>query len=510
MEFTLDNLIEDSRSEQYKSYMIRGMYIIISLVHSMDRDIQNTILSHITHEALMANSTYRMIFRMCIRLREKQRREHIDQPIDFLSVYEEYKLRYEANKKDLPDMDDPETVLTFLCRTGTYPIFPGADYAALQCDTYVDYIIQVGLTRTSLLKAEMIPILGLDEANEIERKCLDLLASCKFKKQETMLDQVLSTLESIYNHDPGLSTGLIDLDRLTRLQRGCLYIIAGRPAMGKTAVALHLAQLKHGKKTLFISLEMPKDQLIKRLLSSVGGISHSLIGSGMQGATNKDLDQLAYASSKVGELNLMIFDDSSLSINALIDRCTKLKQTTNIASMQTALDVMKQSLGDISEDDLDRLDDDMKIQAKTYLRLQKQIKEATDNAIGLIIVDYLQLMNAKADGKKELIREQEIAAISRGLKQLAKLMDCPVVALAQINRGVESRPNKRPSLGDLRESGSIEQDADAVLMIYRDEVYNPNSTDKDIMEIGITKNRHGEVGVARVHFNKSMQKLSNI
>jgi replicative DNA helicase len=178
--------------------------------------------------------------------------------------------------------------------------------------------------------------------------------------------------------------------------------------------------------------------------------------------------------------------------------------------MQTALDVMKQSLGDISEADLDKLDDDMKIQAQTYLRLQKQIKEATDNAIGLIIVDYLQLMNAKADGKKELIREQEIAAISRGLKQLAKLMDCPVIALAQINRGVESRPNKRPSLGDLRESGSIEQDADAVLMIYRDEVYNPNSTDKDIMEIGITKNRHGEVGVAKVHFNKAMQRLSNI
>jgi replicative DNA helicase len=510
MEYTLDNLLEDSRSEQYKSYMIRGMYIIISLVHSMDRDIQNTILSHITHEALMANSTYRMIFRMCIRLREKQRREHIDQAFDFLSVYEEYKLRYDANKKDLPDMDDHETVLTFLCRTATYPIFPGPDYAALQCDTYVDYIIQVGLTRTSLLKAEMIQVVGLDEANEIERKCLDLLASCKLKKQETMLDQVLSTLESIYNHDPGLSTGLNDLDRLTKLQKGCLYIIAGRPAMGKTAVALHLAQLQHGKKTLFISLEMPKDQLIKRLLSSVGGISHSLLSSGMQGATNKDLDMLASASSKVGGLNLMIFDDSALSISALIDRCTKLKQTTNIASMQTALDIMKQSLGDISEDDLNKLDDDMKIQAQTYLRLKKQIKEAADNTIGLIIVDYLQLMNAKSDGKKELIREQEIAAISRGLKQLAKLMDCPVIALAQINRGVESRPNKRPSLGDLRESGSIEQDADAVLMIYRDEVYNPNTIDKDIMEIGITKNRHGEVGVAKVHFNKAMQKLSDI
>jgi replicative DNA helicase len=178
--------------------------------------------------------------------------------------------------------------------------------------------------------------------------------------------------------------------------------------------------------------------------------------------------------------------------------------------MQTALDVMKQSLGDISEDDLDKLDDDMKIQAKTYLRLKKQIKEATENSIGLIIVDYLQLMNAKSDGKKELIREQEIAAISRGLKQLAKLMDCPVIALAQINRGVESRPNKRPSLGDLRESGSIEQDADAVLMIYRDEVYNPNTTDKDIMEIGITKNRHGEVGAVKVHFDKTMQKLSDI
>jgi replicative DNA helicase len=106
-------------------------------------------------------------------------------------------------------------------------------------------------------------------------------------------------------------------------------------------------------------------------------------------------------------------------------------------------------------------------------------------------------------------REQEIATISRGLKQLAKMMDCPVIALAQINRGVEGRPNKRPTLSDLRESGSIEQDADAVLMLYRDEVYNLDTIEKDIMEIGVTKNRHGEIGTAKVVFDKQKQRLKD-
>jgi replicative DNA helicase len=523
----LHQLIEDAEALQHKSNIIRGMRIIINLVHTNQRSMQEMIFNSITDEALLINQSYRMVYRMALRLREKHRQANKMAVIDFVSIYEEYKLRFEKNLRQLPDMDTPDTILEFFLRTGDYALWQSMAIAEIEITAYLDYIIHVGMSAIADQKSALIKTVGLEEAERIEREALKEISAIKPKRAPTMADTVQDTLLSIRNFDAGISTGLADLDRITRLNRGCLYIIAGRPAMGKTAVALHLAQLDHGKKTLFISLEMPKEQLTKRLISSIGGIDHHLLTNGLQGATEQDFDRLASAVDKVGKLNLQIFDDGSLSIDQLLNRCSQMRELTDISYLIPQYEALKPKVQHLIDehgythenirDGENRFimksdeqsneasaEDKAKWDILHFTSLEREINRANREKIGLIIVDYLQLMTANKD-----FREQEIATISRGLKQLAKMMDCPVIALAQINRGVEGRPNKRPTLSDLRESGSIEQDADAVLMIYRDEVYNPDTSEKDIMEIGVTKNRHGEIGVAKVIFDKQKQRLKD-
>jgi replicative DNA helicase len=523
----LHQLIEDAEALQHKSNIIRGMRIIINLVHTNQRSMQEMIFNSITDEALLINQSYRMVYRMALRLREKHRQANKMAVIDFVSIYEEYKLRFEKNLKQLPDMDPPDTILEFFLRTGDYALWQSMAIAEIEITAYLDYIIHVGMSAIADQKSALIKTVGLEEAERIEREALKEISAIKPKRAPTMADTVQDTLLSIRNFDAGISTGLADLDRITRLNRGCLYIIAGRPAMGKTAVALHLAQLDHGKKTLFISLEMPKEQLTKRLISSIGGIDHHLLTNGLQGATEQDFNKLASAVDKVGKLNLQIFDDGSLSIDQLLNRCSQMRESTDISYLIPQYEALKPKVQHLIDehgythenirDGENRFimrpeeqgneanaEDRAKWDVLQFTSLEREINRANREKIGLIIVDYLQLMTANKD-----FREQEIATISRGLKQLAKMMDCPVIALAQINRGVEGRPNKRPTLSDLRESGSIEQDADAVLMLYRDEVYHPDTTEKDIMEIGVTKNRHGEIGVAKVIFDKQRQRLKD-
>ena len=523
----LHQLIEDAEALQHKSNIIRGMRIIINLVHTNQRSMQEMIFNSITDEALLINQSYRMVYRMALRLREKHRQANKMAVIDFVSIYEEYKLRFEKNLKQLPDMDPPETILDFFLRTGDYALWQSMAIAEIEITAYLDYIIHVGMSAIADQKSALIKTVGLEEAERIEREALKEISAIKPKRAPTMADTVQDTLLSIRNFDAGISTGLADLDRITRLNRGCLYIIAGRPAMGKTAVALHLAQLDHGKKTLFISLEMPKEQLTKRLISSIGGIDHHLLTNGLQGATEQDFDKLASAVDKVGKLNLQIFDDGSLSIDQLLNRCSQMRELTDISYLIPQYEALKPKvqhlidehgythdsirdgenrfiMGPDGQSNEASAEDKSKWDILHFTSLEREINRANREKIGLIIVDYLQLMTANKD-----FREQEIATISRGLKQLAKMMDCPVIALAQINRGVEGRPNKRPTLSDLRESGSIEQDADAVLMLYRDEVYNPDTSEKDIMEIGVTKNRHGEIGMAKVVFDKQRQRLKD-
>jgi len=257
----------------------------------------------------------------------------------------------------------------------------------------------------------------------------------------------------------GISSGLEDLDQRTSgWQAGELVVLAARPSMGKTALALNFVEasiFSQTRPTLVFSMEMPSGSLIMRMLSSVGRIDQSKIRNGT--LTEEDWPKLSAAVSKLKDKPLFIDDTPGLSPQELRAR------TRRIA------------------------------------------REHGDPA--MIMVDYLQLMQLSGPSEG---RTQEISEISRSLKALAKEFDCPVIALSQLNRGVEQRPNKRPMSSDLRESGAIEQDADVILFIYRDEYYNEDSPDKGVAELIIGKQRNGEVGTCRAAFIGKYTRFENL
>lgn len=247
----------------------------------------------------------------------------------------------------------------------------------------------------------------------------------------------------------GVSTGYPDLDDLTAgLQRGDLVIIAGRPSMGKTALAMNLvenAALGAKVPVAVFSLEMPGEQLAMRMLASLGRINAHHLRKGS--LRTEDWPRLASAMGMLGEAPIFIDDSSGLTPMELRARARRLKR---------------------------------------------------EHDIGLIVIDYLQLMQG-GDAASEN-RATEISSITRSLKGVAKELDVPVIALSQLNRSLEQRPNKRPVMSDLRESGAIEQDADVIAFVYRDEVYNEDSPDKGTAEILIAKQRNGPIGKVRLTF----------
>ena len=254
----------------------------------------------------------------------------------------------------------------------------------------------------------------------------------------------------------GVPTGFTDIDRmLAGLQKAELILLAARPSMGKTALALNIANFaasKGGVPVGFFSLEMSKEQLVRRLLASVGRIDASRLRSGnMQG---QEWVSLQEASGGLMDTPIFISDKGRT----------------------TSLEIRAQA---------------RRLKAK--------------HGIGLVVVDYLQLMR----DPKAKSREQEIARISGDMKALAKELNLPVLALSQLNREVEKRPNKRPVLADLRESGSLEQDADVVMFIYRDEVYRKDSLDKGIAEVRIAKQRNGPVGLVKLTFLGEFTRFEN-
>ncbi|MBP6096142.1 MAG: replicative DNA helicase [Methyloversatilis sp.] len=260
--------------------------------------------------------------------------------------------------------------------------------------------------------------------------------------QEVML-QCIDRIQSRYDSDtpPGLETGFADIDSRSRvLQPGNLIILAARPGMGKTALSLRIAAnvAESGAHVLVSSMEMQSDQLGDRLLSCLGRIPIAgLIGE--RPLNDADWGRMTAAQSRIHQMPLTIDDEAALT---LWDIRTKARQA-------------KRRMG----------------------------------GLGLIVIDYLQLMSGEGDN-----RTQEVGSISRGLKALAKDMGVPVIALSQLNRGVEQRPNKRPTLSDLRESGDIEADADVVWALYRDEAYNPDTKFKGLAELLWLKNRSGKTG----------------
>ncbi len=257
----------------------------------------------------------------------------------------------------------------------------------------------------------------------------------------------------------GLSTGYKDLDNKTSgLQKSDLIIVAGRPSMGKTAFAMNLVEhaVIHGSEPVLVfSMEMPAESLVFRMLSSVGRIDQSRLRNGR--LEEEDWPKLTAAVGKLKDRPLFIDDAAGLSPM------------------------------------------DLRSRARRIAREHGQL--------GLIVVDYLQLMQIKGYGDN---RVGEISEISRSLKTLAREFNCPVVALSQLNRGLEQRPNKRPVMSDLRESGAIEQDADIIAFVYRDEVYNQDTDDKGIAEIIIGKQRNGPIGTVRLSFVGQYTRFENL
>ncbi len=272
-----------------------------------------------------------------------------------------------------------------------------------------------------------------------------------FASIKDLLTKAVDRIDALFHQDnplTGIATGFTDIDDMTAgLQASDLIIVAGRPSMGKTTFAMNIAEhaaIKGGLPVAVFSMEMPGEQLAMRLMSSLGRIDQTKVRTGK--LDDDDWPRLTSAVSILSEAPLFIDDTPALSPTELRARARRLKREHNL---------------------------------------------------GLIIIDYLQLM--QVPGNKEN-RTGEISEISRSLKALAKELEVPVIALSQLNRALEQRPNKRPVMSDLRESGAIEQDADVIMFIYRDEVYDEDSPDKGTAEIIISKQRNGPIGIRRLTF----------
>jgi len=284
-----------------------------------------------------------------------------------------------------------------------------------------------------------------------------------FMDMQPLLTQVVERIDMLYNRDnpsdvTGVPTGFTDLDRMTSgLQPGELVIVAGRPSMGKTSLALNMAEhvaLESGLPVGVFSMEMGASQLVMRMLGSVGRLDQHKVRTGR--LADEDWRKLTEAVGRLNDAPIHI--DETAALNAL----------------------------------------ELRARAR---RLHRQYGK-----LGMIVVDYLQLMSASAQGEN---RATEISEISRSLKALAKELNVPVVALSQLNRSLEQRPNKRPIMSDLRESGAIEQDADLILFIYRDEVYNQDSPDKGKAEVIIGKQRNGPIGTVTLVFQGEYTRFAN-
>ncbi len=273
-----------------------------------------------------------------------------------------------------------------------------------------------------------------------------------FQPLKTLLSKAVDRIDQLFQKDEpitGVSTGFPDFDNMTSgLQPADLIIVAGRPSMGKTTFAMNMAEnvaIKAQLPVAVFSMEMPGESLVMRMISSLGRIDQHKVRTGK--LEDDEWPRLTSAVSILSEARVFIDDTPAMSPTEVRARARRLKREQ----------------GDL----------------------------------GLIMIDYLQLMEAPGQGEN---RATEISAISRNLKALAKELNVPVVALSQLNRNLEQRPNKRPVMSDLRESGSIEQDADLVVFIYRDEVYNEESAEKGMAEIIIGKQRNGPIGTVRMTF----------
>ena len=407
----------------------------------IDDEVLADITEHVTH-ADFYEDRHSLIFAGMMRLYERRR------PVDLLTLSDELKKK-----------DDLETIggQGYLTELTNY--VPTSAHA----DSYAEIVSLLAVRRRLIKASSQISELGYDDDTDLQ----ELLGQAEaelFSVSDQSLKQDLVSIESILTDSfdrmeelhrnkgalRGVRTGYRDLDNMTAgLQRSDLIILAARPAMGKTTLVTNLAYnvaTVAKQAVLFFSLEMSKEQLVDRMLADASGVDAWNIRTG--NLSDDDFSKLSEAMGEMSEAPIFIDDTPGLSV----------------------------------------------LQMRTKAR-----RAAHDQPLGLIIVDYLQLM--QGSGRDNGNRVQEVSEISRGLKLIARELNVPLIALSQLSRAVESRSPQVPQLSDLRESGSIEQDADIVMFIYREAVYNPETERENITDLIIAKHRNGPIGRVELYFH---------
>lgn len=345
---------------------------------------------------------------------------------------------------------------------------------AAHAEQYADIITQKAMRRRLIGTAQELTDLGYDETREVH-ELVEEAETRLFAVSEAQVGQNIVSIEDILaasferlddlHKDKqklrGIPTGYRDMDgMLAGLQRSDLFILAARPSMGKTAFVLNLAHnvaVQAKEPVLIFSLEMSKEQLVDRLLSMESGVDAWALRTG--NLTDQDFEKIADAMGVLSEAPIYIDDTPGITVS------------------------------------------DLRTKAR---------REAHQHQLGLVIVDYLQLMSGGSRFSGDGNRVQEISEISRGLKGVARELNVPLIALSQLSRSVESRSPQIPQLSDLRESGSIEQDADIVAFLYREDYYNPESERKNIMDVLIKKHRNGPTGGVELYFDRDKQKIRSL
>ena len=382
---------------------------------------------------------------------------------------------------------DVTTLITRLNDTSQLALVGGADYVIKLSDSavssangvfYIDIIKQRYHLRRLIETAEKIAEEGFDSSSSLddvldhaEKEILEVTRSrraSEFQSSKEVVGRVIKELVALResdNHITGVRTGYQDLDRMTNgFQRGDLIILAARPAMGKTALALNLGMytaLRNPGAVAFFSLEMPAESLMKRLLSAKSQVEGNKLRGG--NISDDELNRLNEAGNELGAAKIFIDDSASIKVSQIFSKCRKLM---------------------------------------------------SEYGLSLIVIDYLQLISGSGRGGGDN-RQQEVSEISRNLKILAKEMNCPVIALSQLSRSVEQRTDKQPMLSDLRESGAIEQDADIVMFLYREDYYKKTSEQEErsdineVVDLNLAKHRNCSVGHVSLVFNKSISAFYN-
>ena len=414
----------------------------------LDKDAIITVAETITPSDFYKDA-HRVIYESMMALNNK------NEPIDMVTLTDELRKR--------GYLDDIGGVTYLTSLSTIVPTTSNVKY-------YADIIKEKSVLRQLIKASNDIINLGYGSGESAEnvldfaeKKIFDISqerTNDDFKPINQVLMDTYDMIESIYSNKSdvtGVTTGFKDLNKkINGLQRTDLILVAARPAMGKTAFALNLVQnaaIKGNASVAVFSLEMSKEQLAQRMIAAQSNVELKKMKTGT--LNDADWPRIISAMAVMSDAKIFIDDTPGIKINELRSKCRKLK-------MEQGLD--------------------------------------------LVMIDYLQLM--ESDSKNES-RQQEISKISRSLKILAKELDCPVVALSQLSRAPEQRADHRPVLSDLRESGAIEQDADIVMFLYRDEYYHSDSEKKDLAEVIIAKNRHGETGSVELVWMGSIQRFGD-